>query len=93
MSIIGISGKMKSGKDTIGKIVQYLTDNAVIKNIYPNFEDWNKLNVGNEGHYWQIKKFAGKPKQIVSLVTGIPIEDLEKKKKLRIVIYLVIGID
>lgn len=75
--IIGISGKAGCGKDTIGKIIQYLTsaehdrltfeEFCALESRWFNFDDW------------QIKKFAGKLKQIVSLLIGVPVEDLEKQ--------------
>lgn len=52
--LIGLSGKLQSGKDTVAGIIQ---------DIMPG--------------YWMTKRFAGKLKQIVSLLTGIPLEDLE----------------
>src|SRR6187549_2106853 len=55
--IIGISGYIGSGKDTIGSIIQA---EAV--------EDW------------EIKKFAGKLKQIASLLTGIPVQKFEDQE-------------
>jgi len=75
MAIIGISGKIGSGKDTIAKIIQYLTGDFI-------FEE-DKFNIDKSyEHYssWKVKKFAGKLKQIVSLLTGISIEDLEKEE-------------
>jgi len=57
MSIISISGKIGSGKDTVAQMIQ---------DIQPKT--------------WEVKKFAGKLKQIVSLLTGIPVEDLEKQE-------------
>lgn len=60
INLIGVSGKIGSGKDTVGNIIQRLTDGV--------------------GESWQIKKFAYKLKQIVSLLTGIPVEDLEKQE-------------
>lgn len=60
--IIGISGRIGSGKDTVGKIIQDLTKNSY------------------DQSPWKIKKFAGKLKQIVSLLTGIPVEDLERQE-------------
>lgn len=81
MAIIGISGKIGSGKDTIGKIIQGLMigeDNFVggvlgFLDTYDEYLDY-------EPKEWQIKKFAGKLKQIVSILTGIPVEDLEKQE-------------
>lgn len=89
--IIGISGKIGSGKDTIGKIVQYwtfcktgyagargsITDCAnYLTSKYYKADHITVANVSG----WQVKKFAGKLKQTVSLLTGIPIEDLEKQE-------------
>lgn len=91
MSIIGISGKINSGKDTVGKIIQYLTfdwKNNYINKI-PTFKEFLKYE--QDGGYkvgynmwtpptWVIKKFAGKLKQIASILTGIPIENFEDQE-------------
>lgn len=53
--IIGITGKIGSGKDTVATIV---------KELYPEME-------------WQIKGFADKLRQVASLLTGIPAEDMK----------------
>lgn len=58
------------GKDLVGKIIQDLTDEHSFNQSY---------------HKWEIKKFAGKLKQIASILTGIPqekFEDQEFKKTL-----------
>ncbi len=60
--IIGISGKIGNGKDTVGQMIQKLTMNSY------------------QQSPWKIKKFAYKLKQIVSILTGIPVEDLEKQE-------------
>lgn len=83
--IIGITGRIGSGKDTVGKIIQYLTANYSIEEIVSIFDnkevitDYKLLPFSDETS-WQIKKFAKKLKQIVSLLTGIPEEDLEKQE-------------
>jgi hypothetical protein len=86
MALIGISGKIGSGKDTVGKIIQYLVITNM-KDRSPNyfvdtFDDFLNCNKSlYEGvSTWQIKKFAGKLKQCVSIITGIPVEDLEKEE-------------
>jgi hypothetical protein len=56
--IIGINGKIGSGKDTVGKIIQRL--------LYTNKDQSS-----------EIKKFAGKLKQIASLLTSVPVERFE----------------
>lgn len=79
--IIGISGKIGSGKDTVGKIIQYLTSGYRHIHSYDQYlADVAKRNDYPEFHIWQIKKYATKLKQFISLVTGIPVEDLEKEK-------------
>lgn len=64
--IIGISGKIGSGKDTIAQMIQ------------------NRLQLEEDTHLrystWEIRKFAGKLKQIASLLTGIPVERFEDQE-------------
>lgn len=81
MAIIGISGKIGSGKDTVGRIIQYLTADIqykipfTIMNTDKTMVDrWDYL--GN----WKVKKFADKLKECVSLIIGIPRKDLEKEE-------------
>ena len=81
--IIGISGKISSGKDTVGSIIQYLMDKNELRFTNLNTEeDFNSYmkNKHNLRCVWKIKKFAGKVKQIVSLLTGVSVEDLEKEE-------------
>jgi len=59
--IIGISGRIGSGKDTVGEIIQ-------------------EVCLSNHGPVFEVKKFAGKLKQIASLLTGIPVEDFEDQE-------------
>jgi hypothetical protein len=61
MSIIGIAGKIGSGKNTVGDIIQ-------------------KICLTNEGPTFEQKSFAGKLKQIASLLTGIPVEKFEDQE-------------
>lgn len=82
--IIGINGKINSGKDLTGKIIQILISNTKVK---PDFTINDVLN--NEyGLFpysgWQIKKFADKLKDIVCLLlncTRQQLEDREFKEK------------
>jgi hypothetical protein len=77
--IIAISGKIGSGKDTIGKIIQYLTTN---KNPDPQeFElkyAFTHINIENSN--WKIVKFADKLKDIVCLLIGCTREQLEDQE-------------
>lgn len=89
--IIAISGKINSGKDTVGSIIQYLTatnnaNNTLAKNkplssvmTYKEFAEGFKTHNYVQSN-WEVHKFAEKLKQIVSLLTGIPREDLEKQE-------------
>jgi len=75
--IIGIGYKMRAGKDTTGRIIQFLT------------QKYNEITLQEMLDYsstqqpptteWQVKKFAGKLKQCISIVTGISLDDLEKE--------------
>ena len=68
--LISLSGRMNSGKDTVGKIIQYLTSES---NIYP-FD--LKLDYSYRSN-WQIKKFADKLKDIICLLINCTREQLE----------------
>lgn len=88
--VIAISGKIGSGKDTVGKIIQYLTVSGY-DNVKHILKERNSKDISIEEHFnsfvetdykvqWKIKKFANKLKQIVSILTGILVEDLEKQE-------------
>jgi len=85
--IIGINGYSGSGKDTVGTIIQYLSvndDNQPTTSLedvleFPITHEWWL----EEQSGWEIKKWAGKLKEIASMLTGIPkhkFEDQEFKK-------------
>lgn len=79
--VIGISGRLGSGKDTVGKIIQYLkchsVGNIAIQDTLSCSEhDWWL----EEQSKFEIKKFAGKLKAVGSLLTGIPIEKFEDQE-------------
>jgi len=83
--IIGINGKIGSGKDTIGKIVQYLTTHPYDVNIqtYLDKEVNGQFEIKSNVHtipIVKIKKFAGKMKKIASILTGIPVEKFEDQE-------------
>jgi ABC-type oligopeptide transport system ATPase subunit len=81
--ILALSGKSGSGKDIVGKIIQYLTDKDKGGYSHPNsqddFETYCK-NFKQKYCDWKIKKYAGKVKEIASLLTGIPIEKFEDQE-------------
>ncbi len=90
MSIINVSGRINSGKDETGKIIQYLTSESSNKNSskYRSYSEFKKKGGGSsprnfDHHYqssWQIKKYATKLKQIVAILLGCTEEDLEDRE-------------
>ena len=84
--IIGISGKMGSGKDLTGAILQYILGNKhhmsfqdfkkELPRLEPIQEDWTGDSFGD----WKIKKFGTKLKQIVAIMIGCKVEDLENRE-------------
>lgn len=81
MGLIGISGHIGSGKDLIGKIIQYLLEPEVTENDYKNCTDAEILALlSNEPlstNTWKIKKFADKLKDCVCSIAGCSRADLE----------------
>lgn len=76
MAIIGILGKKQSGKNTVASIIQYLTRDNMFKEL--TIEDY--LIEGNSISTWQQKSFAGKLKEIVCILTGCTMEQLEDEE-------------
>lgn len=75
--IVSVSGKMQAGKDTTGKIIQFLTQKNNEISLeemlqYPSTEQPNTTE-------WKIKKYAGKLKECISLITGVSLADLERE--------------
>lgn len=81
-NLIGVAGRIGSGKDTVGAIIQYLLH--VDKYEKTGRVPYNKLNDFLQGSVpytaWQVKKFAGKLKEVASLLTGIPADQFENQK-------------
>ena len=85
-NLIGLSGKLNSGKDTVGQLIMMhvaLNECPSLKksknNIQELLSNWEDESwMFRDCSEYQIKKFAYKLKQIISILTGIPILDLEK---------------
>jgi hypothetical protein len=81
--IIGLSGYMKSGKDTVGQMIIDLTMQKNHKLVEDEFgrtipgENGGPLLTEPDYPLFEIRKFAGKLKQVASLMTGIPVEKFE----------------
>jgi hypothetical protein len=83
VNLIGISGKIGSGKDTVGAILQVLKtaalhDSNAIARIVAN--PFLMSSVQSQFDNWKIKKFAKKVKLIAELLTGIPVEKFEDQE-------------
>lgn len=76
--IIGINGKIGSGKDTVGKIIQYLTSGSADIMSYEEYQtSQSKYRYDST---WEIRKFADKLKDIVCLLIDCTREDLENQE-------------
>ena len=82
MAIISISGKINSGKDTVGKIIQYLCSRE-----NTTFQAWSiaqdncKSDIVNKFYQggWYIIKWADKLKDILCILLGCNREQLEDR--------------
>lgn len=92
MSIIALSGKINSGKDTVGKIIQYLVNQYgvithnneivganTIDDCVEFIKSGDNLNFPEETN-WKIVKFADKLKDIVCILIGCTREQLEDRE-------------
>jgi hypothetical protein len=82
--IIGINGYAGTGKDTIGKIIQFLKcsnpgsltiDDILNESDYIHHQWWME-----DQSEWEIKKWAGKLKFIASVLTGIDEDKFEDQE-------------
>lgn len=86
--ILSVSGRIGSGKDEIGKIIQYLTSESYKKGRdYETFKRKQSGNLDMESYYiptFEIRKFADKLKDIVCMLIGctrVKLEDRNFKEK------------
>lgn len=86
--IVSISGRIGSGKDTLGMILQALTMGPT-KDVNMNFSGWCKKPIEYAGNYegrpnlkggWRIMKFAAKLKQMAASILNVPIEQFESQE-------------
>lgn len=80
-NLIGISGKIGAGKDTVGKIIQGLSvgEDKFVDGIVGFLEYYNDIDESITPLPYQIKKFAFKLKLIASILTGFPVKDFESQ--------------
>lgn len=72
-NLIGVSGKLQTGKDTITKIIQWLTFNQEHNTNIP----FEKMDNYYKASNWKNVKFADKLKDCVCLILGCTREQLE----------------
>lgn len=84
--IIGINGKIGSGKDTVGRAIQYLTLEGANNYAFGSagghsFETYMKnVPYQHPMNTWEVKRFADKLKEMVAMFLDLPREDLEKQE-------------
>jgi cytidylate kinase len=74
--IIGLSGKMKSGKNTVATIIQGLNMSLDLDMIIYQIETGKPFDSYSD--FKQVA-FGDKLREIASLITGIKVEDLQKQ--------------
>lgn len=72
MAIIGINGKIKSGKDTVGNIINYFFSEYKLGLEYDNSKQYVSK--------WETKKFAKKIKDFVCMLINCTHEELESQE-------------
>lgn len=75
INLIGIVGVKQSNKNLVGDIIRALTAKCNTEELYRMLSGY-----ANYITEWEIVGFADKLKQIVSLLTGVHIDDLEKEE-------------
>lgn len=80
VNLIGVSGKKQSGKNTVANIIMYLLSGDE-GNTYEALKNWKENEwLYEERSGWEQKSFAHKVKVFLSILTGIPVEDMEKEE-------------
>lgn len=78
-SLIGVSGKLQSGKDTVAKIINYLITGG--QSTYESLEGFLEYYDDGIGQYpFEVRKFADKLKDMVCLLLGCTREQLEDRE-------------
>lgn len=82
INLIGISGKIGSGKDLVANIIQYLTHDHYRNNRSFEYFQIENSKRNDYPNYlkWKIKKFADAPKEIVCILLGCTRKQLESQE-------------
>lgn len=88
--ILALSGRIKAGKSTVANIIQLLIGRDKLQHEHPNTIFENMLNPNYINSYskeelegisnWKQVAFAAKLKQIVALLIGCTVQDLESQE-------------
>ncbi len=73
--LISISGTIESGKDTVAEMIQFI---AGQNGAYVDFKTYDSCRCNFSD--WHVKKFAGKLKEVASLLLGVPVDNFEDRK-------------
>lgn len=77
--VIAISGRLGSGKDTVGKLIQYMTAGDVGSGCLRRIQEGLSID-GYHNSTFENKKFAGKLKLVGSILSGAPVEMFEDQE-------------
>jgi len=81
-NLIGISGKIGSGKDTVGAMIQYLLSDSIDpypEDLWKEYVTSDALWVREQQSGFANKKFGGKLKEIAGILIGCTEEDFEDR--------------
>lgn len=88
--ILALSGRIKAGKSTVANIIQLLIGRDKLQHEHPNTIFENMLNPNSINSYskeelegmsnWKQVAFAAKLKQIIALLIGCTVEQLEDQE-------------
>lgn len=79
INLIAISGKKQSGKSLVGKIIQYLLTEKN-PDVQEFIEKYLRPSINIENSNWELKQLAGKVKEMLCLITGCTMENLEDEE-------------
>jgi len=82
-NLIGVSGRIGAGKDTIGEIIQYLNESHFTSENGYSFEEYleeTKLESKPNNKY-QIRKYASKTTEAYENITGVNYHSLSREEK------------
>lgn len=88
MAIISLSGRAGAGKDEVARIIQKLTTPKPFRNVQDEFGRDQRELVGGKfvdvleptKSPWEVKKWAGVLKHIVSLLLSVPLNKMEDQE-------------